>query len=63
MKTERRNITQPPDHWAAFAAQADSEGMTLSEWSGACCIANLPPDVAAGLSERPGMGRPKKASS
>ena len=60
MKTERRNLTNPPDHWAAFAVQAESEGVSLSEWIGACCIANLPPDVASRLSDRPGMGRPKK---
>jgi hypothetical protein len=40
--------------------QAKADGQTLSEWAGDCMRANLPKDVAAGLSERPAANRPKK---
>jgi hypothetical protein len=56
--TERRNVTQPADWWAAFEAEAKKEGLTLSEWVGACCVANL--SVSRGLTERPPANRPKK---
>lgn len=58
--TERKNITQPTDWWAAFEAEAKKEGLTLSEWVGACCVANLPASVARALPERPAANRPKK---
>ena len=58
--TERRNITQPADWWAAFEAQAQREGLTLSEWIGECCRVYLEPGVNSGLSERPPANRPRK---
>ena len=58
MKTDRKNITQPADWWAAFARQAQSEGLTLSAWAGECMRANLDKNTAAGLSERPAANRP-----
>lgn len=58
MPTERRNITQPTDWWAAFAEQAEAERLTLSEWIGAACVRMLPVDVRRGLSERTSRGRP-----
>jgi hypothetical protein len=58
--TERRNICQPDDWWAAFEQQATTMGYTLSEWIGLNCQAFLPDDVKAGLSERPAANRPKK---
>jgi len=58
--SERRNLTQPADWWAAFEAQAKADGQTLSEWAGECMRGNLPKDVAARLSERPAANRPKK---
>jgi len=60
MTSERRNITQPADWWAAFEVAAKAEGVNLSEWAGDCMRANLPKDVASGLSERPAANRPKK---
>ena len=59
MKTERRCLTQPADHWAAFDAQAHSEGYTLSEWADLCMQAHLTTEAAAGLSDRPPAHRPK----
>jgi len=60
VSTERKNITQPADWWAAFESQAKANGQTLSEWAGNCMRDNLPKNVAAGLSERPAANRPKK---
>lgn len=62
MTNERKNITQPPDWWAAFEAQAQAEGKTLAEWIGEACKAKLPAKVAKKLSDRPPANRPKKAS-
>ena len=59
MSSERKNVTQPADWWAAFESQAKADGQTLSEWAGDCMRANLPKDVAAGLSERPAANRPR----
>ena len=61
MASERKNITQPADWWAAFEAAAKVEGVNLSEWIGACCVPNVPAAVAKGLSERPTVGAPKKS--
>lgn len=59
MNSERKNVIQPIDWWAAFVTEAKREGLSLSEWLGDCGRANLPKDVKAGLSERPTAGRPK----
>lgn len=59
---ERKNITQPPDWWAAFESAAKAEGMTLAEWIGEAAKAKLPKSAAKKLSERPPANRPKKAS-
>lgn len=61
MTSERRSITQPADWWEAFEEAAKAEGTTLSEWIGACCVANVPVPVAERLSKRPAVGAPKKA--
>ncbi|HQX54157.1 MAG TPA: hypothetical protein PLR25_29860 [Planctomycetaceae bacterium] len=58
MTNERFNTTQPSDWKAAWEAQAKAEGVSLAEWIGWCCNANLPSDVAAKLSERGTRGRP-----
>jgi len=58
--SERRNITQPADWWAAFEAQAKADGQSLAAWAGDCMWANLPKDVAVGLSARPSVGAPKR---
>lgn len=46
----RIQITQPPDWVTAWKQQANTEGVSLSEWIGECCNANLP--KTAELSER-----------
>lgn len=56
MTTERRNISQPSDWWTAFERTAQQDGLTLSEWIGECCRANVPDE----LSERPPANRPKR---
>ena len=63
MNSERKNLIQPVDWWAAFQAEAKREGVSLSEWLGDCGRANLPKDVKAGLSERATAGRPKKVTT
>jgi len=60
MPSERRNLTEPGDWWAAFERQAEADGQTLSEWAGDCMRANLPKNAAAELSDRPPANRPKK---
>jgi predicted RNA-binding protein with PUA domain len=59
----RKNLTQPPDWWAAFQAQAKQDGQSLSEWAGDCMMANLPGDVSVGLSSRPPAHRPKRVET
>lgn len=59
VKAERKSITQPPDHWAAFQEAAESEGMTLAEWMSEQCKISLPPRVRKKLSDRQQRGRPK----
>ena len=64
MTTDRKNITQPADWWAAFEAQSQAEGMSLSEWMGNRCRRYLPYAVRKELSERktkPGR-KPKETS-
>lgn len=58
----RKNISQPPEWWEAFQAEADKRGQSLSEWLGECGVANLPKRVASKLPERPGAHRPKDES-
>jgi len=58
MTSERKNISNPRDWWAAFETQARADGMSLSEWVGECCKANLPKGTK--LSERPAAHRPRK---
>ena len=60
---ERKNITQPIDWWAAFERAAKDEGLSLAEWIGECCKANLPEDVTKELTARATVGRPKKPKS
>lgn len=60
MTNERKNITQPPDWWAAFESAAKAEGMTLAEWLGEAAKAKLPKATAKKLSKRPPANRPRK---
>ena len=56
---DRRNITQPPDWWAAFEREADQAGLNMSEWIGDVCWRALPERVQRQLSFRKRVGRPK----
>jgi hypothetical protein len=60
MSSERRNIPQPADWWAAIEAAAQADGVTVSEWIGEACRKRLPVSVSRGLSARPPANRPKK---
>jgi len=60
MRSERRCVTEPVEWWRAFGKQADAEGVSLSEWLGACGLANLPAAVVETLPDRPPVGAPKK---
>ena len=55
---ERRNITQPTDWWAAFAATAEQSGKNLSEWMGDAAKAKLPKEARKKLTQRTTPGRP-----
>lgn len=59
-RMERKNITQPPDWWAAFEREAERKGMSLSAWIGDACRAKLPNRVWTKLSVRREAHRPKK---
>ena len=60
MTNERRNITNPADHWTAFESEAERRGMTLSEFAGVAMARMLPKEQRAGLSERVKPGRKKE---
>jgi hypothetical protein len=45
------HLTMPVDWWTAFLKQAQAEGISLSEWVGECCRANLPPRERRKLSK------------
>ena len=60
MKSERKNICQPTDWWAAFAANAQAQGLTMSEWLGNAARAHMHTEAET-LSERPAANRPKGA--
>jgi hypothetical protein len=61
MTNERKNITQPPDWWTVFEAEAKKAGVSLSEWIGEACAERLPVKIRKQLSERPPANRPPKA--
>ncbi len=64
MAATRKQISQPDEWWDAFTAQSQRDGYTgVSEWLGAVGVANLDKDLASGLPERAGRGRPQKARS
>lgn len=56
---ERRNVTAPPDWWAAFEKAAEKDGKTVSEWLRDAGLAQLPKTVRAQLSEPRAAHRPK----
>ena len=59
MTNQRRNITNPADHWAAFEAEAQRRGLTLSEFAGVAMAKLLSKDQRANLSQRVKPGRKK----
>ena len=59
MTNERRNITNPADHWAAFEAEAQRRGLTLSEFMGLAAAKLLAKDQREKLSQRVKPGRKK----
>ncbi len=61
--TIRKNITQPADWWAAFEAEATRQNLPLSKWIGKVLKASLPYSVSDELSERKGVGQPRKSAT
>ena len=61
MPSERKNITQPADWWAAYVSQAQKEGLSLSAWMGEQCNEGLPKAVRKTLSERKPAHRPNRS--
>jgi hypothetical protein len=51
--TATSRLTLPVDWWNAFLAQSQAEGLSLSEWVGECCRANLAAKERRKLSELP----------
>jgi hypothetical protein len=60
---QRRNITNPADHWTAFEAEAERRGLTLSEFMGLAAAKLLTKDQRAGLSQRVKPGRKKSTDN
>ena len=56
----KKTISQPPDWWTAFQAEADADGLSLSAWIGAACVKRVTAAKIAKLSARPLASRPKK---
>jgi hypothetical protein len=59
MTNERRNITNPADHWTAFEAEAQRRGLTLSEFMGLAAAKLLAKEQRSQLSRRVKPGRKK----
>lgn len=57
---ERKQIDQPSSWLAAWKKQALKEGVSLNEWIGICCNANLPVKEQKTLEKRKPRGRPRK---
>lgn len=55
-QSQRKNIMQPADWWAAFETRAKKDGKNLSEWIGEQCLVGLTQRERAKLSERPSRG-------
>lgn len=55
--TNRRNIIQPVELWAAAKEQMARDGETnMSKWIGECMLANLDPDLRETVPERRKVG-------
>lgn len=57
---KQRVIVNPPEWWTAFEAQAQAEGLSLSQFAGAAMLDRLPPRIRKSLPERAGRGQPKR---
>lgn len=57
---KQRVIVNPPEWWEAFEAQAEAEGMSLSQFAGAAMLDRLPHRIRRELPERAGRGQPKR---
>ena len=51
-KVDRILISQPDGWVASFKAQAARDGISLSEFIGACCIANVDKDLLPKVTDR-----------
>lgn len=60
MTSERKNLTEPAELWAAAEEQAVKEGKSLSEWVGERMLEGLPVKVQKKIPKRDTVGRPKK---
>ena len=60
---QRRNITNPADHWSAFEAEASRRGLTLSEFAGVAMALLLTSEQRLKLSERVKPGRKKETTN
>jgi hypothetical protein len=59
MASERKNITNPADHWTAFESEAERRGMTLSEFAGVAMAKMLTKEQRSAISPRVKPGRKK----
>jgi hypothetical protein len=67
LPSTKKTIVQPPDWWAAFQAEADAAGVSLSAWIGDACLLAIGAQgkgktKIGKLSNRPPASRPKKNS-
>ena len=60
LPSTKKTISQPPDWWAAFQAEADAAGLSLSAWIGEACVKRVTAAKIAKLSARPLASRPRK---
>jgi hypothetical protein len=66
LPASKKTISQPPDWWDAFQAEADAAGVSLSAWMGDACLFSIGMQskfgktIVANLSERPLASRPRK---
>jgi hypothetical protein len=59
--SKRKNLTQPADWWLEFERAARGRNISLSEFAGDSMRAMLPASRSRKLSERAGVGAPRKA--
>lgn len=62
MTSERKNLIEPAELWAAAETQAKKEGKSLSEWVGERILEGLPAKIRKTIPDRDTVGRPKKSA-